>query len=103
VINATPWDSTRPIRPPVARERLAGTRGTDLVCPAGETAVRDCRARGLTSMDGRELLLAQRRRSSGFPRPARTPRADAGGHPTRADDDGTARALERLLPNACVV
>jgi len=61
VINATPLglDSADP--PPVPRERLAGTRvALDLVYRAGETAwVRDCRARGLTSMDGRELLLAQ--------------------------------------------
>jgi len=47
--------------PPVPRERLAGARvAVDLVYRAGETPwVRDCRAQGLTSMDGRELLLAQ--------------------------------------------
>lgn len=61
VINATPLGLDASDPPPVPRERLAGTRvALDLVYRAGETAwVRDCRARGLTSMDGRELLLAQ--------------------------------------------
>jgi shikimate dehydrogenase len=61
VINATPLGLGPADAPPVPPERLTGTRvALDLVYRAGETAwVRECRARGLTSMDGRELLLQQ--------------------------------------------
>jgi shikimate dehydrogenase len=61
VINATPLGLDPADPPPVPPERLSGTRvALDFVYRAGETAwVRDCRARGLTSMDGRELLLQQ--------------------------------------------
>jgi shikimate dehydrogenase len=61
VINATPCGLDPADPPPVPPERLSGTGvALDLVYRAGETAwVRDCRARGLRSADGRELLLHQ--------------------------------------------
>jgi shikimate dehydrogenase len=61
VINATPLGLGPADPAPVPAARLDGTRvALDLVYRSGETAwVRDCRARGLTASDGRELLLAQ--------------------------------------------
>jgi len=61
VINATPLGLEAADPHPVPAGRLAGTRvALDLVYRPGETEwVRDCRARGLTAVDGRELLLAQ--------------------------------------------
>lgn len=61
VINATPLGLAATDPAPAMTERLSGTRvALDLVYRPGETAwVRGCRARGLTAVDGRALLLAQ--------------------------------------------
>jgi len=61
VINATPVGLTARDAVPVDRDRQAGARvALDLVYQPGETVwVRQCRAAGLTAVDGRGVLVAQ--------------------------------------------